>query len=562
MKENNRETMYTKIKHFFANKAISVNQLILLVSIYFIAVFNQPFLSLAFTKLLALKEHSNVFMFTVPFLLLSLLLIIFSFVSIKYLLKPALILLTLISALVFYATSAYNIVFDYSMMVNIVETDNAEALMYLNWHAVLFFLLAGVLPASLIALANITYQPFFKELLQRLKLIVGAFALFGIIAYFFYSNYAAFGRNNHELKKYIVPIQYLDSGYKVIRDKYFSTPIQFKILDKNPKQVVKGALQSKQKNVTVMVVGETARAMNFSYNGYKRQTNAFTPKYQPIYFQNMTSCGTATSTSLPCMFSALNRQNFDKKVADNQQNLLDIAKLAGIDVIWIDNQSGCKGVCKRVETIKIPTDKDKPLCDGDYCFDEALLAPLNNKLSQLSGKDSGKDSAQNTLIVLHTIGSHGPTYYRRYPHSFAKFLPDCQRSDIQNCSSEQLVNTYDNTIAYTDFVLAKIIERLTQLPKNIKSTMLYVSDHGESLGESGAYLHGFPYAFAPKEQTEIPMLFWQSANNKQIDKNCLAKKAQQQVFSHDNLFSSLLSLLAIQSKAHHDKDDIFKACMQ
>jgi len=545
--------MLAKIKLFFAEKTLTANQLILLVSFYFIMVFNQPFLSLAFTKLLALKEHSNLFMFTVPFLLLSLLIIIFSLFSIKYLLKPALITLTLASALVFYATYTYNIVFDYSMMVNIVETDNSEALMYLNWHAVIFFLFAGVLPAYLIAQTKITYQPFFKELLQRLKLIVSAFALFGVIAYFFYSNYAAFGRNNHELKKYIVPIQYLDSGYKVIRDKYFSAPIKFKVLDESPKLITK----SDNKNITVMVIGETARAMNFSYNGYQRKTNAFTPQYHPIYFQNMTSCGTATSTSLPCMFSSLHRKNFDKKVADNQQNLLDIAKRAGIKVTWIDNQSGCKGVCKRVEIIEISTDKEKPLCDGDYCFDEALLAPLNNKLKQLSEKNS----AQNALIVLHTIGSHGPTYYRRYPHSFAKFLPDCQRSDIQNCSREQLVNTYDNTIAYTDFVLAKIIKRLTQLPKNINSTMLYVSDHGESLGESGAYLHGFPYAFAPKEQTEIPMLFWQSANNKQIDKNCLIKKAKNQAFSHDNIFSSMESLLSISSTTYQSKDDIFKNCM-
>ena len=540
--------MYTKIKTFFNQKPLTANQLIVIVSIYFIAVFNQPFLSLAFTKLLALQEHSTMFMFTVPFLLLSLLLITFSFFSIKYLIKPALIFFTLSSALVFYATSAYNVVFDYSMMTNVVETDNAEALMYLNWHAVLFFLLSGALPACLIAFAKINYQPLFKEILQRLKLVVSAFLLFGLIAYFFYSNYAAFGRNNHELKKYIIPIQYVDSSYKVIRDKYFTAPVKFKILDTSPKLNT----TTNNKNVLVFVVGETARAMNFTYNGYQRKTNAYTPEFDPIYFQNMTSCGTATSTSLPCMFSSLTRKQFDKKTADNQQNILDIVKLAGTDVLWIDNQSGCKGVCKRVETIRIPTAKDKPLCDGDYCFDEALLAPLANKLNNLS--------TQTTVIVLHTIGSHGPTYYRRYPHEFSKFLPDCQRSDIQNCSSEELINTYDNTIAYTDFVLAKIIKQLQELPENIQSSMLYVSDHGESLGESGAYLHGFPYAFAPKEQIEIPMLFWQSLNNKEINPACLRNIAQEETLSHDNIFSSLLSLLNINSSAYQAKDDIFKTC--
>jgi len=541
--------MINKITQFMAKKPISANTLIILLSCYFIAVFNQPFLSLAFTKLLALEEHSNTFMFTVPFLLLSLLLIIFSLFSVKYLLKPALIILTLISSLVFYATFTYGIVFDYSMMINVVETDNAEAFMYLNIEAVLFFLFSGILPACLVAFAKINYQPFTKELVQRVKLIGGAILLFLTIAYFFYSNYAAFGRNNHELKKYIVPIQYIDSGYKVIRDKFFTAPIQFKIID--PKPVLQ-ITETTKKNVIVLVIGETARAMNFSYNGYKRNTNAYTPAYNPIYFQNMTSCGTATSTSLPCLFSSLDRKNFNKKVADNQQNLLDIAKLANIDVMWIDNQSGCKGVCKRIETIEIPTNKENPLCDGDYCFDEALLKPLNTKLTQLN--------SATTLIVLHTIGSHGPTYYRRYPHEFAKFSPDCQRSDIQNCSSEQLINTYDNTIAYTDFVLAKIIEQLQHLPENINGTMLYVSDHGESLGESGAYLHGFPYAFAPKEQIEIPMLFWQTAQNNKIDKRCLTDIAKVKTFSHDNIFSSLLSLLQIKSSAYEANDDIFKAC--
>ena len=180
--------MINKIKQFMAKKPISANTLIILLSCYFIAVFNQPFLSLAFTKLLALKEHSNVFMFTVPFLLLSLLLIIFSLISVKYLLKPALILFTLLSSLVFYATFTYGIVFDYSMMINIVETDNAEAFMYLNIEAILFFLFSGILPALLIAFAKVTYQPFLKELLQRLKLVGGAILLFLTIAYFFYSN--------------------------------------------------------------------------------------------------------------------------------------------------------------------------------------------------------------------------------------------------------------------------------------------------------------------------------------------------------------------------------------
>ncbi len=540
--------MITKIKNFFAAKSITVNQLILLISFYFVVVLNEPFWALAFERIMQLEQHNIAFMISVPFLLMSLLVIVFSLFSIKYLIKPAFIILTIVSALVFYATSEYGVVFDYSMMVNVVETDNAEAFAYLNIYAVIFFIVFGVLPATLIALVNIKFHSPLKEVLLRVKLIVAALIVFLLIAFLFYSNYAAFGRNNKELKRYIIPIQFIDSSYKVIRDKYFSEPLVFKILDKAPTLKTQG----NNAKVTVLVIGETARAMNFSYNGYERETNAYTKAFDPIYFQQVTSCGTATAVSVPCLFSAQKRENFDKKLADHQQNFLDIAKLAGADVLWIDNNSGCKGVCKRIETIEIPTDKSHPLCDGDYCFDEVLIPELNKKLNNLHAK--------NTLIVLHMIGSHGPTYYRRYPKKLAKFQPDCPRSDIQNCTQEQLINTYDNTIAYTDYVLAKIIALLKEQPQNIQASMLYISDHGESLGENGAYLHGFPYAFAPDEQIAVPMLYWATANDSSIDLQCLREKAKKDVYSHDNIFSTLLDLTNIKTSAYQQDDDILASC--
>ena len=540
--------MITKIKNFFASKSITVNQLILFVSLYFVLVLNEPFLALAFERITQLEQYSIAFIISIPFLLMSVLSIVFSLFSIKYLIKPVLIILTIISALVFYATSEYGVVFDYSMMVNVVETDNSEAFAYLNIYAVIFFLFFGILPASLIALVNIKYHSPAKELLLRVKLIVSALIVFLLIAFFFYSNYAAFGRNNKELKRYIIPIQFIDSSYKVIRDKYFSEPLVFKMLDNTPILKEQGNINK----VTVLVIGETARAMNFSYDGYKRETNAYSKAFNPIYFQNVTSCGTATAVSVPCLFSAQKRENFNKKQADHQQNFLDIAKLAGADVLWVDNNSGCKGVCKRIETIEISTDKTHPFCDGDYCFDEVLIPELDKKLQNLKAK--------NTLIILHMIGSHGPTYYRRYPKKLAVFQPDCPRSDIQNCTQEQLINTYDNTIAYTDYVLAKIITLLKEQPKNVQANMLYISDHGESLGENGAYLHGFPYAFAPKEQTEVPMLFWSTENDTSINKQCLKDKAEKGIFSHDNIFSTLLDLVNVKTSAYQQSDDILASC--
>jgi len=546
--------MLKKLKQKFSQLEVTANQLVLFITLYFVAVFNEPFLERTINAILELEQHSTIFMFTVPFLLLSLLLIIFSLFSAKPILKPLFVALTLISSLLYFATSTYGVVFDYSMMVNVIETDNSEALAYLNIQFILVFLVTGILPALAIAFIKVRYHSFGKEILQRLKLIFSGVGLFLIIAYFFYSNYASVGRNNRDLKKYIIPTQAIDSSYKVVRDHYFTEPLVFKTLDSSPTIT---ATNNGKKNVVVLVIGETARSANFSYYGYNRATNAHSEKHQPIAFQNMTSCGTATAVSVPCLFSTLDRSNYDKPTAKSQQNLLDIAQLAGVNISWIDNNSGCKGVCARVDTIDISTDKSNPLCDGDYCFDEALMAPLKKKLTEKLAQPQ-----QSALIVLHMIGSHGPTYYRRYPKETAPFLPDCPKSDIQNCSSQELINTYDNTIAYTDYILAKIIEELKILPNDVNTSMLYVSDHGESLGESGAYLHGFPYAFAPKEQYEIPMIFWAAESNNAIDKECLTKEAQQGEFSHDNVFSSMLGLLNIKSSTYVNSKDVFASCKQ
>ena len=254
------------------------------------------------------------------------------------------------------------------------------------------------------------------------------------------------------------------------------------------------------------------------------------------------------------MFSRIDKNHYNKRRATAQQNVIDIVHLAGADVLWISNNNGsCKGVCTRVQTEQIPTDKSDPLCDGEYCFDEALLKPLKLKLKNLTH--------QSTLIVLHMIGSHGPTYYRRYPQEKRLFSPDCQRSDIQNCTQEQLINTYDNTIAYTDFVLSRIINEIDTLAKteNIETSMLYVSDHGESLGEKGAYLHGLPYAFAPEQQTHIPMIYW--ANNQQQDFNlsCLENMSSVAI-SHDNIFDTILSIMSVRSKVYDSNNDPLIHC--
>lgn len=527
----------------------TTNQLIVFTAVYVALVCNLPFLLRATSAITQTPDYNLVFLLSVPVFLISLIVIVNSVMGIGKALKPVLILNILLSAFLLYATASYGIIFDYSMIQNGVESDSAEAFSYINIYAILFVIIGG-LPALVIFYAKTKTLSWGQSLKSRFGLITLHTLLIILIASFFYANYASVGRNNRELLGYVTPYKFLDASIKYVHRHYFLTPLPFKILDNEPTM----SIAHDNANVTILVVGETARAQNFSLNGYKHDTNRYTKNSGIVSFSEVTSCGTATAVSLPCMFSRLDRKTYDNRKANSQQNLLDIAKAAGMDVLWVDNNNGsCKGVCARVKYIDINTSKSNPLCDGKYCLDEALLSPLQDKLNNLTAK--------NTLIVLHMMGSHGPTYYRRYPQDKKLFLPDCQHSDIQNCNEQEIINTYDNTIAYTDFVLNEIIARLEKLESvsTAKTSMLYISDHGESLGEKGMYLHGLPYAFAPEEQTHVPMLFWQKKRLVGHSNHCLAAVSGESI-SHDNLFDIVLGVTSVSSNQYIESRDILAKC--
>ncbi|MEZ7188848.1 phosphoethanolamine--lipid A transferase [Pseudoalteromonas sp. DY56-GL22] len=537
--------MIMQIKQLLTKKwHVSYSQFVWLVSLYLVIAFNGLFL---FNTLEAASkpEHVNwLFIASVPFFLLALTAMVLSWLSLITFVKPVLLTSIVVSSLLFYATLNYGVIFDKSMLQNILETNSGEAFSYLNVQVIAFITVLGVLPAYLFCRFKIVGN--FRIRLKSFAFLnVTAFIAVAVIAVPFYKDYASVGRNNRQLTSYITPFAFYTAGYKYLRDNYFYPPLPFKVLDKTPYLLAK-----QQSSLTIMVVGETARAANFSLQGYDKPTNQYTPKLGVKYFSDVSSCGTATAISVPCMFSRLDRNHYDSRIAQSQENALDIIQRSGVEVTWIDNNSSCKGVCARVNSQTVEPTKSNPLCDGRYCFDEVLVEALAAKLA--------KSHAKHQLIVLHMIGSHGPTYYRRYPEKDSKFLPDCPRSDIQNCSTEQLTNTYDNTIAYTDLVLSKLIKLLQNSPADDKA-LLYVSDHGESLGEKGLYLHGFPYALAPKEQTHVPMLFW---SNKLADTrfNQCIEQQRNHAFSHDNIFDTLLGLTHIQSIEYRPEQDIFNAC--
>ncbi len=308
--------------------------------------------------------------------------------------------------------------------------------------------------------------------------------------------------------------------------------------------------------IVVLVVGETARAENWGLNGYERQTTPVLEELGVVNFPDVRACGTSTAVSLPCMFSPFPRSEYTDRKGKEYENLVDVLNRAGIQVIWRDNDSGgAKGVADRVGEEKLYNVTVEGLCNSGGCYDAILLKDLDKKLAETKPD-------KDIFLVLHQKGSHGPAYYLRYPEEFRLYGPECLSSDLQNCSREEIVNAYDNTIAYTDYFLGQVAETLTSYSGNHDVAMIYVSDHGESLGEYGLYLHGLPYVVAPKEQIHVPMVVWipeQSARGFGVNMRRLYDSASES-YSHDNLFHSVLGLMEVETELYEKDKDIFAQC--
>ncbi|OYY80075.1 MAG: phosphoethanolamine transferase, partial [Methylophilales bacterium 16-45-9] len=255
-----------------------------------------------------------------------------------------------------------------------------------------------------------------------------------------------------------------------------------------------------------------------------------------VSFSNVSSCGTSTGVSVPCMFSSLGRKLYDKEKALAQENALDVLAKNGIEVLWRDNNSDSKGVATRVRYEDFKTPTHNPVCIGE-CRDIGMLSGLDQFIAQHPNKD--------ILIVLHQMGNHGPEYYRRYPKEFERFKPACQSGELRDCSKAEIDNAYDNAILYTDYFLSEVIEFLKKFESNRHTAMLYVADHGESLGEHGIYLHAAPYIIAPKEQTHIPVIAWFGDNFDYRLEDI--KPYKDHALSHDDLFCTLLGAYEIDS---------------
>ena len=546
-----------------AQRAWRPRTLILLVSVWLALAGNLPLWRTIWPLPELAGWRGTVFAAGMAVWIAAALTMLLSLLAWKGILKPVVALLLVTAAASSYFMLQYGVVIDATMMANVANTDVREARDLLSWPLLLNIVFIALLPGWWLLRRPLAMRRFGPQAVRNL---VGAalalLVLLGVTLLAF-QDLASLMRNHKQVRYLVNPLNTVYASGKLAFDhgSKASRPLEAIGLDA---RLGPTHAPGQRAPLVVLVVGETARAANFSLGGYARKTN---PELEAIaaqgpalaYYSAVRSCGTNTQASLPCMFSHLGKEAFES-TRQPYENLLDVLQRAGLAVVWIDNQSGCKGLCDRVGKVDTFGLKTPGLCTEGECFDEILLADLDARIAAL---DPAR-RARGVVLVLHQMGSHGPAYYKRVPPAFKTFMPECASNVLQECPRTDVVNAYDNTLVYTDHVLAGLARWLQgQATQGGRDTaMVYVSDHGESLGENNLYLHGLPYALAPDTQTHVPMLSWVSepmARRLGLRRECLRENGAAPL-SHDNLFHAMLGLLDVQTALYRRELDWFAPC--
>jgi lipid A ethanolaminephosphotransferase len=534
----------------------SVDQLVLAACLFWAFSANRLFLGAT------LKHHGDVpvvgFALALVVMLVALHYLLIAPFAYRHTVKPLLTFLLFGTAVATHYMRTYGVVLDTSMMSNVWRTDPAEARELLSWGLAAHLLLYAALPAAVLWRVRIVPQAWPRATAFKLGGLVLAVVAFAAALLPVFKPFASLMRSHKEVRYLAAPVNFLWSTGAVAAAQVrgAAQPRRLLGLDATP-----GPLWSARTRplVVVLVVGETARAANWQLNGYARPTTPELARLPVINFSDVTSCGTNTETSLPCMFAPVGRRDYDEARIRGSESLLHLLVHAGATVHWRDNQSGCKGVCAGLPQDEVVSLNPAGLCSEGRCLDEGLLVGLNERLAAARAV-GGKASTQ--LLVLHQLGSHGPAYFRRYPPAFAHFAPACENDDLQKCTREEIVNAYDNSLRYTDHVLGSLIATLQRNEADVDSALIYVSDHGESLGERNLYLHGLPWFIAPKEQKQVPMVMWLSsgiARANAVDTACLRRRAAEPA-SHDHLFHTVLGLLDVKTAVYEPAWDLVEGC--
>lgn len=533
------------------NLKIGLWQLNLLMSLLFVTVFNLYFWSELNSILKPVRLNDYLFILSIFTLLILLVNLILNLITSQKTYKVLYALIFTLSAISFYYISQYNIVIDKEMIRNVMETNSSEAKDLIGFNLFTYLVIMALLPIVFILKTVVIKKGLWQQIFSKLKITAFSVIAMGLILYISYPAYASLARGHRHLSHLIVPTNFIFASITYMGEQFKSAQAPFSDISQDAIQLIPA--DNTAKKVTIMIIGETARADHFSINGYQKETNPNLNKRKLTNFKQTSSCGTSTAISLPCLFSHLERKTYNHKVGKSSANLLDFFKHVGIDVQWRDNNTGCKGICARTEYLDLSHAVDEKLCSTGECYDEILLKGLSEQINS---------NTNDQVIILHQKGSHGPAYHLRYPPEFEVFKPTCQSVQLQKCSTTEVNNSYDNTILYTDHFINQTMKLLEDLPSTTASSLIYVSDHGESLGENNLYLHGTPYLIAPESQTHVPFFYWTptTANDVVgIDKNCLNSKQDHPV-SHDNIFHSMLGFMDIATPYYQSKLDLFVTC--
>jgi lipid A ethanolaminephosphotransferase len=418
-----------------------------------------------------------------------------------------------------YFMASYQVILNRTMMGNVLQTNFDEAFDLYHPKLLIYLFVLGVLPALI----------FFKIKIQkanRLRMLRNGLAVFMgglLILYLNSSTWLWVDKYAKKIGGLTLPWSYTINIFRY----------QFKKYKKSKKQIQlpNATLTNSDKMVVILIIGESARADRFSLYGYPKNTNPNLQNLGVTTLTNSIATTTYTSASVHSMLS------HDASTDGDHETLPNYLARNGVEVIWRSKNFGAPPLDA---SINADTSYQKD-CQMDACsYDEVMLTNLS-QLIQRSKKDK-------TFITLHTSGSHGPSYHKKYPKTFEKFTPVCKTVDLKQCTQNELDNAYDNTILYTDHLISQTIKLLQDL--SFPSAMLYISDHGESLGENGLYLHGTPSYIAPNEQLQIPFIVWRSDQTK-------PSLNSKEPYGHFNIFHTVLGLLSIKSPIYDAQKDIF-----
>lgn len=538
-------------KLLFRSKVSQLNMptLILVSALWWTLIFNTPF----FSRLIGLNQNHFAWTLDSVGLLAALIIGFFALsvalISLLNLLpdilsRSILLLLNLVASAAFCATCLYGVVFTPDMVRNILSTNAYEAVNYYSYKLILL-MLAGSLPIVFLTL-SIPLQPYGIQRIGRhcLWLLLGLLTGLGVLLTQL-DSLAGLLRTDRESRYLIAPMNVPYSLYATLVKDDSPDNVTKRPMDPSPQLMS----QVKRPAVLLVVIGETTRSASWGVAGYARNTTPNLSQSDVIHFPSILACGTSTDVSLPCMLSPIGRSDYNRKQILSTEALPGLLQRAGVSVQWVDNQSGCKGTCQNV-AYRTPTFQ-KDLCSGGQCQDSILIDELKEDLKRLPND-------RPTVLFYHMYGEHGPRYDQNSPKEMKQWLPECQDANLGSCSSQSVRNAYDNAVLYTDYVLSRLLQQLKDASDEVDTAMIFVSDHGESLGENGLYLHGAPYLIAPDEQLQVPMFMWFSRDWSsvfQVNTNNVFLNNKQSI-THEHLYSTILKLLNIQSNTYRASWDL------